>query len=198
MSVEDEAQEIAQPDSPALQDALRTRKRYPYEALARLRSLAEQGSTMGMVYVGRSYQDGIGADRDMAQAEAWYRRAAAAGNVVGYYALGRLLVKQRRFVEARAAFVSAAAKDYTPAMSHLGLMYLGGNGGGRDVARAERLLKDASTRGHLLGMLGLGILLIRAPLSAWDFLRGIFLVVRTYVEGVVVLLTEGSESERFK
>ena len=185
-------------DSRDLRDAVRARWRYPHESLARLKKLAEEGAPVAMVYVGRYYQNGTGTERDFRQAEAWFQRAIASGNVMGSYALGHLYVKQRRFLDARRAYEAAVDKDYPPAMSHLGMLYLYGTGGPRDVARAKLLLEEATARGHMFGMYGLSLLLTGVPLTQGEWLRGVWLRIRVNVEGVIVLCVEGSDSKRWQ
>jgi TPR repeat protein len=187
-----------EPDLAELEQVVRTRRRYPYEAMTRLKVLAERGSAMAMVFLGDSYRRGIGTDKDLAQSEEWYRRAADAGSVLGLYLLGRLFILQGRYDEAKSAFHFAAAGGYPPATSWLGRMYYFGWGGEKNIARAKLLLEEASARGNIIATSLLGHLLVKTHVSRVELLRGMFLMMRAYVDSVVALCVEGMDSDKFR
>ncbi|WP_144160715.1 tetratricopeptide repeat protein [Paraburkholderia sp. BCC1885] len=58
--------------------------RYPREytrAVVMFRQAAERGNVRGEFLLGQSYADGLGVEKDTAQAEFWYRKAAEQGNI---------------------------------------------------------------------------------------------------------------------
>lgn len=101
-----------EPDIRKLRSAYDALKSEPNRGLAELRDLAEAGSAMAMVYLGSAYEHGKGTDLDLAQAIAWYRRAAEKGYVGALAHLGVAFLNAKDYVAARDAFERGiAAKD---------------------------------------------------------------------------------------
>jgi TPR repeat protein len=64
------------------------------EAFSVLQPLAAQGDARAQVLIGYMYQRGQGRDRDIHQAEYWYRQAAAQWDPNGLYMLGLLYINK--------------------------------------------------------------------------------------------------------
>jgi TPR repeat protein len=186
-----------EPDLPELKRAWRLRERDPVQGLVRLKLLAESGSAMSMIYIGHSYQAGIGTAKDPTEAEKWYRRAADHGSVMGLYALGRLYYAQKKHNEAKEAFRFGAAAGYAPAMYYLGRIYYFGLGTEKDLAKAKLLFEEASGLGNILATRALGQILVRYHLTTAELLRGVYLSVRVWVDALITFCTEGTRSDRF-
>ena len=62
--------------------------------------LWEEGYTVAAHQLGKFYRDDLSTLRDHEKAEQWFRRSADAGNDFSEYALGQLLLTQKRTVEA--------------------------------------------------------------------------------------------------
>lgn len=153
---------------------------------------------MSMIYLGYAYRDGSGVNKDLIQTENWYRRAADAGSIMALYELGILYIQQKRYDEAKQAFRFAAAAGYAPAIHQLGRMYCFGMGVEKDIRKAKTLWEDASASGHIFATNHLGRLLIRTHLSTAEFVRGIFLIARSFVDIAIALCVEGLGSDRFR
>ena len=181
-----------EPNLPELSRAWELRQRDPVQGLERLKMLAEAGSPMSMVYVGQSYHAGIGTDKDLVQAEQWFRKAADAGSVRGAYTLGRLYYHQKRYDKAKEAFEFGAVAGYAPAIAFLGRVYYFGQGQTRkDIARAKRLFEDAAAQGDIQARASLARLLIENYRTTAELLRGLCLGMRV----VVARWTRGGRGE---
>ena len=70
------------------------------EAVKALEQLWEEGYTVAAHQLGKFYRDDLSTLRDHEKAEQWFRCSAEAGNDFSEYALGKLLLTQKRTVEA--------------------------------------------------------------------------------------------------
>src|ERR1700754_4082550 len=69
------------------------------QALADLKQLSDEGSTMAMLYLGDAYKLGRGVKSDLKQAENWYRQACDQGSPLGCDRLARFLIKRGKLAE---------------------------------------------------------------------------------------------------
>ena len=67
------------------------------EAVKALEQLWEEGYTVAAHQLGKFYRDDLSTLRDHEKAEHWFRRSAEAGNDFSEYALGKLLLTQKRW-----------------------------------------------------------------------------------------------------
>jgi TPR repeat protein len=187
-----------EPNIDRLERAVRTLQRYPADAQVMFEDLAKSGSPLSMLYIGYIYRDGIGRVADIDEAERWFRKAADAGSVEGYYSLGSLCGRSKRWREAREAFAIAGAKDHGPALHRLGRIYWAGWGVEKDLGRAKRYLERASQAGHLGGRIGLAVLLMRDASSWTTKVRGLALYVSSSLLVICTLFREGEGSDRLR
>ena len=129
----------SEPNISKLNTAYRLLAVDPKEAIRQLSFLADIGSIARMIYIGHFYSSSP-INKDVDQAEKWFRRAADAGSPAAYYSLGRLYLASKRFNDAKNAFEFAAARDFTPAIHFLGRMYIGGRGVEPNPELAQKLL----------------------------------------------------------
>src|SRR5690606_19455698 len=113
----------------------------PGQAFAWLARSSEQGEPEAQYRLGLLYLKGRGVARDDAQARAWFARAAAGGNA-----------------EAVARYHQFAEDGDIEAQYNLALMYLRGDGVGRDRRGLAGWMQRAASRGHLDAMFGFGLL----------------------------------------
>jgi TPR repeat protein len=139
----------------------------PQAGLDGLKALAEQGSSMSMIYIVEAYARGEVVPRDIAQAEEWNRRAMAAGYVHGSYELGRYYYSAKDYERARNAFVQGTRLGFAPSQNMLALMDLRGFGGPKDLQSARDLLEKAVQQGHVYAKRTLAWLLIRGTYGFW-------------------------------
>ena len=70
------------------------------EAVRALEQLWAEGYTVAAHQLGKFYRDDLSTMRDHEKAERWFRLSAEAGNDFSEYALGKLLLSQKRTDEA--------------------------------------------------------------------------------------------------
>jgi TPR repeat protein len=111
------------------------------------------------------YLEGYGVSRDIAQAVAWFEKAATAGDAIASFSLAALFDEGAAGLErdqARAAgwYRRAADLGLATAQHRLGVMYRDGRGVARDPRQALDWLRKASELGHPDAQLDLGALLL--------------------------------------
>ena len=92
-------------------------------ALTAFRPLAEQGEAQAQRWLGNMHESGNGVDKDIAQAQEWWRKAAA-------------------------GFRRAAERGDAQAQSNLGAMYGSGHGVDKDLVQATRWHRKAAEQGE--------------------------------------------------
>ena len=106
------------------------------EAVKALEQLWEEGYTVAAHQLGKFYRDDLSTLRDHEKAEEWFRHSAEAGNDFSEYALGKLLLTQKRTVEAMGWLSKAADHGNQFARYRLGKIYLADESVPKDVAKA--------------------------------------------------------------
>lgn len=119
---------------------------YP-AAVAEWRPLAIAGDADAQFNLGQAYKLGRGVPADLAQAEAWYRRAAKQGHLQAEDNLGLVLFTANRREEAMPFIVKSAARGEPRAQYVLGTAHFNGDLAERDWPRAYALTKRASDAG---------------------------------------------------
>lgn len=135
----------AQPDVKAGVDAWEGGD-YP-RAVAIWRPLALAGDPDAQFNLGQAYKLGRGVPADMAQAEAWYTRAAKQGHLQAEDNLGLVLFTGNRRQEAMPHIVRSAARGEPRAQYVLGTAHFNGDLAAQDWPRAYALTKRASDAG---------------------------------------------------
>lgn len=127
--------------------------------VAQLKPNAEAGDAAFQYELGLLYTRQASLDPNASQAKHWLEKAAAQQHPDANYQLGTLYWHDERvtsdFVKARQYFEEAATNQVELAKEHLGQMLATGQGGPKDLARAEALLseqaKDNDFRQYYLG-----------------------------------------------
>jgi TPR repeat protein len=131
-------------------------------ALPLLRVLAETGDPWAVSYLGWSYRDGLGVERDYAEAMKWFRKAAEAGNTDAMCNIGVLyrdgLGVERDYAEVMKWYRKAAEAGDTDALCGIGLLYHDGLGVERDYAEAMKWFRKAAEAGNADALCGIGVL----------------------------------------
>jgi uncharacterized protein len=125
-----------------------------------VRAKADAGDIAACYELGLRYDAGRGGvARDLAQAAAWYRRAAEGGLAAAQNSLGSLYQAgegvDQSFTEALAWYQKAADQGHPQATHNLGYLYDEGNGVPEDNARAIALYGRAAEQGWVESMLNL-------------------------------------------
>lgn len=122
---------------------------------AELRVLADGGDPLALYILGYMYSYGLSVPQDLAQAEAWLKRAAETDNAAGQLEYGYFLLHRSKAATAKQAarelYEKSAAQGYAKAKTHLASAFLNGEFGptsAADLARAPKLLAEAGELGY--------------------------------------------------
>ena len=126
------------------------------EAVKALEQLWEEGYTVAAHQLGKFYRDDLSTLRDYAKAEQWFRRSAEAGNDFSEYALGKLLLTQKRWDEAMEWLDKAADHGSQFAQYRLGKISLTGEFVPKDVEKALAYLTASADQGNQFAQYALG------------------------------------------
>ena len=121
------------------------------DAVKALDQLWEEGYTVAAHQLGKFYRDDLSTLRDQ-----WFRCSAEAGNDFSEYALGKLLLTQKRTVEALEWLDKAAEQDNQFARYRLGKIYLTGEPVPKDVEKALAYLTASADQGNQFAQYTLG------------------------------------------
>lgn len=116
-------------------------------AVAEWRPLAVAGDADAQFNLGQAYKLGRGVPADLAQAEAWYRRAAKQGHLQAEDNLGLVLFTANRREEAMTYINRSAARGEPRAQYVLGTAHFNGDLAAKDWPLAYALTKRASDAG---------------------------------------------------
>ncbi len=134
----------------------------PPDAVAQLRSDAEQGDIDAQMNLGVLYEKGDGVPQDYVKARAWYLKAAEQDDIDAQFNLGLLYLNghgvKQDYVEARNWFLKAAEQGDIEAQFNLGLLYCGGYGVGQDYVEARDWWLKAAEHGYVEAQYTLGLL----------------------------------------
>ena len=126
------------------------------EAVKALEQLWEEGYTVAAHQLGKFYRDDLSTLRDHTKAEQWFRRSAEAGNDFSEYALGKLLLTQKRWDEAMEWLGKAADHGSQFARYRLGKIYLVGESVPKDTEKALAYLTASADQGNQFAQYALG------------------------------------------
>ncbi len=90
------------------------------------------------------------------RAEEWFRKSAEAGSDFSQYALGKLLQREKRIVEALAWYEKASTQGNQYADYRLGKLYLAGEDVPKDVSKAVDYLTRSAESGNQYAQYTLG------------------------------------------
>lgn len=117
-----------------------------------MKDVAAKGNPQAQTWLAQAYDEGLGVQRDPAQAVHWYDLAATQGdsdaeiNLGAHYAAGTGVVKDDS--RAVALWQAAAAQRRPEAYTNLGAFYLSGRGVAQDSKEAEQYFRKAAIQGH--------------------------------------------------
>jgi TPR repeat protein len=122
----------------------------PEAALNGMKQLAEEGSSLSMMFLGDAYLFGrYGLKKEPALAERWLRRSASAGSIEGAYLLARYLQGCGRHDAALVEYNKLAESGFSPALFVLGTIHYKGEIARKDIDKAFYYFIEASKLGHL-------------------------------------------------
>ena len=126
------------------------------EAVKELEQLWSEGYTVAAHQLGKFYRDDLSTLRDHEKAELWFRLSAEAGNDFSEYALGKLLLTQKRTEEAMLWLGKAADHGNQFARYRLGKIYLTDESVPKDIQKALEYLTASAEQGNQFAQYTLG------------------------------------------
>ena len=126
------------------------------EAVRELEQLWAEGYTVAAHQLGKFYRDDLSTMRDHEKAERWFRLSAEAGNDFSEFALGKLLLSQKRTEEAVRWLDKSAGHGNPFAQYLLGKLYLAGESVKKNVRKALENLTAAARQGNPFAQYTLG------------------------------------------
>ena len=126
------------------------------QAVGELEQLWEDGYTIAAHQLGKFFRDSLSTLRNHEKAEHWFRLSAEAGNDCSEYALGKLLLTQKRTTEAVQWLDRAADHGNQFAQYRLGKLYLTGEAVPKDVWKAQEYLKSSAGQENQFAQYTLG------------------------------------------
>ena len=121
---------------------------------------AGQGDAEAAYRLGRLYQQGVGKNRNLAEALSWYRKAAELGHPLGQFKTGLLLESgeagELGLAEAAKWYEAAVEQGVVPAAFNLARFYENGSGVPEDPGKAAALYEIAARAGIATAARNLG------------------------------------------
>jgi TPR repeat protein len=123
-----------------------------HRAFKQLQKLAKKGHPTAQHIVGMMYENGIGVEKNLSKAAAYYEKSAMQEFGDAQCALGRMYQQGNAVVvkdaeKARDWLMKAAERNIPEAEYKLGMMHANGDGVPQDVAKASQYLQRASAHG---------------------------------------------------
>ena len=165
---------------------LQTENADPVEKSAACRELEqlwEKGYSIAAHQLGKVFRDGLVDTEDLVKAELWFRRSAEAGNDCSEYALGKMLLDQKRTDEALRWLEKAADHGNQFARYRLGKLYLSGDGVTKDVEKALEYLTASAKQGNQFAQYTLGKLYLLGQEVQQDKEQAIEWLTRSAAQG---------------
>lgn len=157
--------------------------------------LADQGSVWSMLEIGRCYENGCGAKRDLAQAENWYQRAFAGGSQFAMLKCAEAVASRKDYTSCEAVLQVGIEQDWTPAIFWLA-WYRHAQSESRETYRdILPMLTEAAKRGHPAARMYLAYFMVRGRFGLLRVPLGLLLAIRTAVAEMGNLETGNAQIE---
>ncbi len=127
-----------------------------------LKLLANQGDMEAQNRLGAAYFNGKGVEKNLAEAQRWFKLSAQKGYAKSQYNLGVMYYAgqgvPQSLAEALDWFGKAALQGFAEAQYNLGVMNYQGAGITQNYPEAIRLYSQAAQKGHALAQYNLGLM----------------------------------------
>jgi TPR repeat protein len=159
------------------------------EALAKYHALADRESVTAQLFLGWMYHAGKGVQKNLEQAERWYRRAANSQSAEAQFYLGALYRAKGQVKEVFEWLEKSASQGYSPALYLLGQLYFVGEGVEINRDKAFQYFERAAQNGHLFAQRNIAYEMIkgrrgiaRIPVGVLLAIRGLLQVIKVTVK----------------
>jgi TPR repeat protein len=125
--------------------------------------LAKQGDVVAQRRMGIIYASGKGVPADYSEAEKWFQKAAAQGDLDAIWNIGFIHHRgrgnfQKDFLEGEKWYLRAAERGHLTSQNALALAYFSGDGVERDYSVAAKWYLRAANQGNSIAQLMLGMM----------------------------------------
>lgn len=139
-------------------------------ALLGFQMLADNGDPVAQAHIGIMYRQGLGIEKNLAEAQRWLKMGADNGNALAQHELGwmyaRAEITDKRDFESAVRYWKAAAEGgRSSAQLDLAVMYWRGEGVPKDIVMAYTWLKLADQDKDLAGMVETNMIGLRKQMS---------------------------------
>lgn len=171
---------MSSPAYASLKEAVEAINEQDYSfALEELNRLIEQEKDMDAVYhLGRMYEEGMGVEKNEAEALRLYRQAAEGENEKAALKLGNAYYTgngfEKDYQEAFNWYSVAAKKGSFPAQYNIGLMYEEGLGVKKDTVKAFQFYQKSADQGYAPAQISLGKFFLNGIGTPQDFSKAVF------------------------
>jgi len=138
---------------------------------------AEQNDPQAQFDLGFEYEQGIGVEKNYAEAVKWYRKAAEQNFAPAQYNLGACYLSgegvSKDYAEAVKWFRKAAAQNLASAQAMLGTCYANGQGVPKDYAEAVNWSRKAAEQNDAIAQYDLGVSYANGQGVAKDYVEAV-------------------------
>ena len=133
------------------------------QALNIFYALAKKEDVRAQYNVALIYENGLGVEKDLPQAQLWYERAAKNGNASAQYNLGQMYhvageEDVHAYEKAKYWYDKAVNSGVKEAYNNLGALYLNGQGVNKDEQKAFRFFQKGAKKGDEAAKVNVAIL----------------------------------------
>lgn len=133
------------------------------KALSLFYELAKEDDAKAQYNVGLFYANGLGVQKDVAQAKRWYEKAAKQGNGAAQYNLAQMyhaegVKDEHAYEKAKYWYEKSIEAGIKEAYNNLGKLFLEGKGTPKDEQKAFELFKKGAAQGDGMAEVNVAIL----------------------------------------
>jgi TPR repeat protein len=148
--------------------------------------LADHGSVWSMIEVGRCYEFGYGVDRNIDEAEKWYRRAFAGGSQTAMLKCAKAAARREDFSACEAILQVGVNQDWAPAKFWIAWYRYKQSKSRKTYRSIAPLLKDSARLGHPAAEFYLANFTVRGKFGLLRVPLGFLRVVKLSIKQVMV------------
>ena len=154
--------------------------------------LANHGSTSSQRFIGWMYLSGEGVEKDIKQAEFWFKKSSDGGDLEAQFGMGKVYLLKNDIEKAKYWFKESVENKFIPSYFRLAKIYLNENS---NFDKGFDLLRTAAKSGHIASGKNYALLLIKGKKGLFNRVIGIFLFVKVVIM-ILILAAREPDSER--